>query len=87
MQQECTTWKTNNWVLIKKGINLNGAICDLYENIKTGQQVYEAVVESKLQFTRAADIHSGNVSCPDQGDNCWLGTVDGVDVLIIKQKK
>ena len=84
-----TNWKTSDWMLIKKNINVKGTLCNLYENIKTHQQIYEAVnnnISKALdychQFFPGCD---GGVSkCYEQGNQCALTRIDGEDVIVLK---
>ena len=81
-----TNWKTSDWMLIKKNINVKGTLCNLYENIKTHQQIYEQVKESRLNYTKQARSTTNGIKCDVKGTNCWTGYVDDDFVIIIKQQ-
>ena len=87
------SWKTNDWVLVKKDVQINGVSCDLYENTSTGQKVFEEINEinttkkKKLKFNLKKNVdHFGYVTCPTKGHNCWVGEIEDLgDVIVLKR--
>ncbi len=88
LQQANSSWKTNDWVLVKAGISLQGTSCDLYRNAKTGQEVYEAQSQSRA-FTYDYNYWTdawGKYHCSGDGNECWTGTIGGETVIVLPKK-
>ncbi len=88
MQQTDSTWKTSDWILVKSGVNVQGTSCDLYKNVKTGQEVYEAQFLSRA-FTYNLNYwvdEFGAYHCSGAGNECWSGKIGGEEVIVLPRK-
>ena len=85
-------WKNSDWKIIKSNVVISGVNCTQYQNVKTGQVVFEAsenTTDSKaITYDRyLLHITGGDIACILGGDRCALTSIDGVMVYVVKYKK
>ena len=89
--------KSDEWVNVKKGIEISGRLCDVYKNINTGQEVLvEKHILNKSNVSPCSrDFHlkipftDENIAkhyvCDGSGNECLNGTMDGKHIIILCQ--
>jgi hypothetical protein len=83
-QQDPVDWvtKSGDWVKVKEGINIDGVICDKYQNKVTGQEVlvenYRLKATPGVKCNHKAYVDQfGMIDCRNNGDVCANLNVGG----------
>jgi len=85
--QQGHSWKTGDWVMTKSNVQINGSLCDEYQNKKTGQVVYEVkenkgTVNYDKSFKEYDDF--GHTDCKGKGNTCTVWVIGGERVILVK---